>query len=101
MSRWHANHNGQRNLSYLTIEVRSVRTRRHHNALSLIFKTAIHYTYGSHPAPLYIDCLAAPSAAHPQLALPPKRRSRPVSSPSPPTHTHTQPCPDDMPLSLC
>eukprot|EP00964_Phaeocystis_antarctica_P018413 scaffold10182_cov64-Phaeocystis_antarctica.AAC.2 len=26
---------------------------------------------------------AAPSAAHPQLALPPARRSRPVSSPHP------------------
>ena len=37
----------------------------------------------------------APSAAHPQLALPPEWRSLPPYQPSPPTPT--QPCPDTYP----
>ena len=52
--------------------------------------------YGSHTRRLFIYCRGAPSAAHPQLAVPPAWRIRPVNPPH--THPHPTICPD---ICLC
>ena len=69
-----------------------------HNALTLSrLPSDTHMAVTRRPS-LY-SIVAAPSAAHPLLALPPAWRSRPVSQLSPPTHTHNL-CPL-MPPALC